>query len=144
MTRYTVNKMQIKHKDPHMIEKFVDAFNNQKIRAFANRSYSGVNDFGNDGARLEIDFNTTQVEITFMTSGYPPLKVYENLHGNFNFEIYAEFIEPSMSCFGKWSSANELPNEQHDWLPQTAKEADELSDTYPLIHHFLRECAIEC
>ncbi len=144
MTSYTVNKMQIKHKDPHMIEQFVDAYNKQKIQAFANRSYSGVSDFGNDSERLEIDSNTTKVEVTFMTSGYPPLKAYENIHGNFNFEIYAEYIEPSMSCFGKWSSADDVMNIKNDWLPQTAKEADELSGTYPLIHHFLRECAIEC
>ena len=144
MTSYTVNKVEIKHKDPKMIGKFVEAYNNQKIQTFAIRSYSGVNDFGNDGERLEIDSNTTKVEVTFLTSGYPPLKVYENLHGNFNFEIYAEYIEPRMSCFGKWSSMDEIANEQNDWLPQTAKEADELSDTYPLIYHFLRECAIEC
>ncbi len=144
MTSYTVNKVEIKHKDPKMIGKFVDAYNNQNIQAFAVRSYSGVSDFGNGGEKLEIDSNTTKVEVTFMTSGYPPLKVYENLHDNFNFEIHAEYMEPSMFCFGKWSSVDDIVNEQNDWLPQTTKEADELSDTYPLISHFLRECAIEC
>ena len=161
MPNWCENSIVVKHEDPNIIEKFVNAFNEDILcQAFRpepdklthadpkyitdeQRDWRSENwgvkwDFGcGDGNQFSIeDSGTTEISIYFTTPWAPPLKLYEHMTDELGFDIQAVYWEEGMGILGKWSSDGD--DEQIE-LPQTTDELEELRTSYPQIIDYLEE-----
>ena len=117
MPNWTENFIKIEHDDPKMIQKFVKSYNENKVceTFIPEPDYSNENDwyvwrnqnwgikwdFGRDDFDvIDVNSETTEVTVSFITPGGPPIKLYEHLTEELGFRIHAEFYEFSSDFFG--------------------------------------------
>jgi hypothetical protein len=95
-------------------------------------------DVGNDeyDPPIEIDSETTEVEVFFLSPWSPPRKLYEYMTEEHGFQIYTEYFEPGMMFIGIWSSSGIDAS-----VDVTREDLETISpDEFPLSAEVVREC----
>ncbi|MDP7562393.1 MAG: hypothetical protein QF494_06020, partial [Methylococcales bacterium] len=108
MPNWTENFIKIEHDDPKMIQKFVKSYNENKVcetfipepdypnendwHVWRNQNWGIKWDFGRgDNDVIDVDSETTEVTVSFLTPWSPPEELYEYLTEELGFRIHGEY-----------------------------------------------------
>ena len=152
MPNWTENFIKIEHDDPKMIQKFVKSYNENKVCGtfIPEPDYSNENDwyvwrnwnwgikwdFGRDDIDvIDVNSETTEVTVSFLTPWGPPEKLYEYLTEELGFRIHAEFYELGNDFFGVYTPNLKFTTE----LPTDLESLEKFKPVLPLSYEDIKQ-----
>jgi hypothetical protein len=92
-------------------------------------------DFGRkDNDVIDVDSETTEVTVYFLTPWGPPKKLYEHLTEELGFRIHAEFYEFGIGFFGVFETKDKQTTVEMD-----LKSLEEFKPVLPLSYEYIKE-----
>ena len=93
-------------------------------------------DFGRDDFDvIDVNSETTEVTVSFITPGGPPIKLYEHLTEELGFRIHAEFYELGNDFFGVYTPNLKFTTE----LPTDLESLEKFKPVLPLSYEDIKQ-----